>query len=578
MENLSKRKRDEMIAFLEFLKKQHSDDDSLMAINSIERELTAKKYGLIWEEHQEEVDKKMETHIPVFSEVPEYEVMEDEHNTTFNFLLEGDNLHSLNLLEKTNRGKVNIIYIDPPYNTGNKDFVYNDEFVGREDLFRHSTWLSFMSERLRIAYKLLSKDGVIFVSIDDNEQAQLKLLMDEIFSEDNFIMCMPRITKKSGKTTSAYAKNHDYILVYTKRDQDIFVMEEHEDNAFKYADEYIEERGKYKLNQTLDYNSLSYSPSLDYPLEIEGEVFYPGGSKELWEERQRGKHRRADWAWRWSKKLFQFGYDNGFVVIKRKKDGSARIYTKTYLNAKIGKNSNGDFIIEHNKRVKATSSIEYIDNKYSNDNAKKDLSIFGLGDKFDYSKPVELIKKLIKAYYKNNALVLDFFAGSGTTAQAVLELNKEDSGSRRFILCTNNENNICREVTYQRIKSILTGTMISEGEYSKKIKGNLKYYVTDFVDKESDELTNELLEHIVEMIQLEYGVSINNSQYIMVIDDDEMDELEENFNYYKDLKAVFLSQDVLLSTSQERILQNVNTFIIPDYYFDTELRETGELW
>ena len=577
MENLSKRKRDEMIAFLEFLKKQHSDDDSLMAINSIERELTAKKYGLIWEEHQEEVDK-METHIPVFSEVPEYEVMEDEHNTTFNFLLEGDNLHSLKLLEKTNRGKVNIIYIDPPYNTGNKDFVYNDEFVGREDLFRHSTWLSFMSERLRIAYKLLSKDGVIFVSIDDNEQAQLKLLMDEIFSEDNFIMCMPRITKKSGKTTSAYAKNHDYILVYTKRDQDIFVMEEHEDNAFKYADEYIEERGKYKLNQTLDYNSLSYSPSLDYPLEIEGEVFYPGGSKELWEERQRGKHRRADWAWRWSKKLFQFGYDNGFVVIKRKKDGSARIYTKTYLNAKIGKNSNGDFIIEHNKRVKATSSIEYIDNKYSNDNAKKDLSIFGLGDKFDYSKPVELIKKLIKAYYKNNALVLDFFAGSGTTAQAVLELNKEDSGSRRFILCTNNENNICREVTYQRIKSILTGTMISEGEYSKKIKGNLKYYVTDFVDKESDELTNELLEHIVEMIQLEYGVSINNSQYIMVIDDDEMDELEENFNYYKDLKAVFLSQDVLLSTSQERILQNVNTFIIPDYYFDTELREAGELW
>ena len=578
MENLSKRKRDEMIAFLEFLKKQHSDDDSLMAINSIERELTAKKYGLIWEEHQEEVDKKMETHIPVFSEVPEYEVMEDEHNTTFNFLLEGDNLHSLNLLEKTNRGKVNIIYIDPPYNTGNKDFVYNDEFVGREDLFRHSTWLSFMSERLRIAYKLLSKDGVIFVSIDDNEQAQLKLLMDEIFSEDNFIMCMPRITKKSGKTTSAYAKNHDYILVYTKRDQDIFVMEEHEDNAFKYADEYIEERGKYKLNQTLDYNSLSYSPSLDYPLEIEGEVFYPGGSKELWEERQRGKHRRADWAWRWSKKLFQFGYDNGFVVIKRKKDGSARIYTKTYLNAKIGKNSNGDFIIEHNKRVKATSSIEYIDNKYSNDNAKKDLSIFGLGDKFDYSKPVELIKKLIKAYYKNNALVLDFFAGSGTTAQAVLELNEEDGGSRRFIVCTNNENNICREVTYQRIKSILTGTMISEGEYSKKIKGNLKYYVTDFVDKESDELTNELLEHIVEMIQLEYGVSINNSQYIMVIDDDEMDELEENFNYYKDLKAVFLSQDVLLSTSQERILQNVNTFIIPDYYFDTELREAGELW
>lgn len=578
MENLSKKRRDEMIAFLELLKKQHSDDDSLIAINRIEKELTSKKYGLVWEEHQEEVDKKMETHIPVFSEVPEYELIEDEYNTSFNFLLEGDNLHSLKLLEKTHKGKVDVIYIDPPYNTGNKDFIYNDEFVGREDSFRHSTWLSFLSERLRIAHKLLSPDGLIFVSIDDNEQAQLKLLMDEIFSEDNFIICMPRITKKSGKTTSAYAKNHDYILVYTKREQDIFVMEEHVDEAFKYEDEYVRERGKYKLNQTLDYDSLSYSSSLDYPLEIEGEIFYPGSSKELWEERQKGNHRRADWAWRWSKKLFQFGYDNGFVVIKRKKDGSARIYTKTYLNAKIGKDSNGNFVIEYNKRVKATSSLEYIDNKYSNDNAKKDLFLFGLGDKFDYSKPVELIKKLIKAYYKNDALILDFFAGSGTTAQAVLELNEEDGGSRRFIVCTNNENNICQEVTYQRIKTVLTGRMASGCEYKKRVKGNLKYYRTDFVDKNSDELVDELLEHIVEMIQLEYGVSINNSQYLIVMDDDEMDDLETNYNSYKNLKAVFLNQDVLLSTSQERMLQNVDTFIIPDYYFDFELREAGELW
>ena len=578
MENLSKKRRNEMIAFLEMLKKKHSDDDSLIAINRIEKELTSKKYGLIWEEHQEQVDEKLETHIPVFSEAPEYELTEDEYNESFNFLLEGDNLYSLKLLEKTHKNKVDVIYIDPPYNTGNRDFIYNDEFVGKEDSFRHSTWLSFLSKRLRIAYKLLAPDGLIFVSIDDNEQAQLKLLMDEIFSEDNFIICMPRITKKSGKTTSAYAKNHDYILVYTKRDQDIFVMEEHIDEAFKYEDEYVAERGKYKLNQTLDYDSLSYSASLDYPLEIEGEIFYPGNSKELWEERQAGKHRRADWAWRWSKKLFQFGYDNGFIVVKRKKDGTARIYTKTYLNAKIGKDSNGNFFVEYNKRVKATSSIEYIDNKYSNDNAKKDLSVFGLGDKFDYSKPVELIKKLVKAYYKNDALILDFFAGSGTTAQAVLELNAEDGGNRRFIVCTNNENNICQEVTYQRIKTILTGIMASGSEYQNRVKGNLKYYKIDFVEKESDELTDELLGHTEEMIQLEYGISIHNSQYVIVMDDDEMDDLENNFSSYKDLKAVFLNRDVLLSASQERMLKDIDTFIIPDYYFDSELREAGELW
>ncbi len=578
MENLSKKRRDEMIAFLEMLKKQHSDDDSLMAINRIEKELTSKKYGLIWEEHQEEVDKKMETYIPVFSEVPEYELIEDENDTSFNFLLEGDNLYSLKLLEKTHRSKVEVIYIDPPYNTGNKDFIYNDEFVGREDSFRHSTWLSFLSERLRIAQKLLSPDGLIFVSIDDNEQAQLKLLMDEIFSEDNFIICMPRITKKSGKTTSAYAKNHDYILVYTKREQDIFVMEEHIDEAFKFEDEYVSERGKYKLNQTLDYDSLSYSSSLDYPLEIEGEIFYPGSSKELWEERQKGNHRRADWAWRWSKNLFQFGYDNGFVVIKRKKDGSARIYTKTYLNAKIGKDSNGNFVIEYNKRVKATSSIEYIDNKYSNDNAKKDLSLFGLGDKFDYSKPVELIKKLIKAYYKNDALILDFFAGSGTTAQAVLELNKEDGGHRKFILCTNNENNICEDITYQRIKTVITGKRQDGSIYSEGIPANLKYYHTDFVSKSEEYLADALLNYMTEMIQLEHGIIIDDNSYIMIMSDDEADELEKKWSEYNGIKAIYVSQDVLLTASQEVLFGAVDMYTIPDYYFDFELREAGELW
>lgn len=578
MENLSKKRRDEMITFLEKLKKQHSDDDSLMAINMIEKELTSKKYGLVWEEHQEEVDKKMETYIPVFSEVPKYELIEDENDTSFNFLLEGDNLHSLKLLEKTHRSKVDVIYIDPPYNTGNKDFIYNDEFVGREDSFRHSTWLSFISERLRIAQKLLSPDGLIFVSIDDNEQAQLKLLMDEIFSEDNFIICMPRITKKSGKTTSAYAKNHDYILVYTKREQDIFVMEEHVDEAFKFEDEYVSERGKYKLNQTLDYDSLSYSSSLDYPLEIEGEIFYPGSSKELWEERQKGNHGRADWAWRWSKNLFQFGYDNGFVVIKRKKDGSARIYTKTYLNAKIGKDSNGNFVIEYNKRVKATSSIEYIDNKYSNDNAKKDLSLFGLGDKFDYSKPVELIKKLIKAYYKNDALILDFFAGSGTTAQAVLELNKEDGGHRKFILCTNNENNICEDITYQRIKTVITGKRQDGSVYSEGIPANLKYYHTDFVSKSEEYLADALLNHVTEMIQLEHGIKIDDNSYIIIMSDDEADELEKRWSEYNEVKAIYVSQDVLLTASQEALFGTVDMYTIPDYYFDFELREAGELW
>ena len=495
-----------------------------------------------------------------------------------NFLIEGDNLAALKLLEKTHQGKIDLIYIDPPYNTGNKDFIYNDQYIGREDAFRHSTWISFMAERLQIAYHLLSQDGLIFLSIDDNEFAQLKLLMDEIFSEGNFIVAMPRITKKSGKTTSAYAKNHDYVLVYTKREQDIFVMEEHVDAAFKYEDEYMSERGKYKLNQTLDYDSLSYSAGLDYPLEINGEVFYPGSSKELWEERQKGNHRRADWAWRWSKQLFEFGYKNGFVVVKRKPDGNARIYTKTYLNAKIVKDKNGEYRIEYKKRLKPTSSIKYIENKYSNDNAKKDLAVFGLANKFDYSKPVELIKELVKAYYKNDSIVLDFFAGSGTTGQAVLELNQEDGGNRKFILCTNNENKICEEVTYQRLKTIITGKRADGSEYSKGIPANLKYYKTDFVLRDSEELYDELLNHIIEMVQLEYGARVDGQKYILIMDDEEMDAFEQSIDRYKDINVIFIAQDVLLSSSQERMLKEKDIFIIPDHYFDSELREAGELW
>ncbi|MCX4326062.1 MAG: site-specific DNA-methyltransferase [Lachnospiraceae bacterium] len=574
MANLSKIKRDEMVQFLENIKSQYCDDESLSAINHIEKEITEKKYGLVWEEHEEAADIKMKTHIPVFTEKEDKEIIGNPESEYYNFLLEGDNIYSLRLLEKTHKEGINFIYIDPPYNTGNKDFVYGDEYIGEDDLFRHSMWLSFMSVRLKAAYKLLSKDGVIFLSIDDNEQAQLKLLMDKIFGEENFIICMPRITKKSGKTTSAYARNHDYILVYTKKDQDVFVMEEHIDDAFKYEDEYVARRGKYKLNQTLDYGSLSYSASLDYPIEIDGEIFYPGSDKEKWLERQNGSHRRADWAWRWSKKLFDFGYKNGFVVIKRKSDGTARIYTKTYLNAKIVK-KDGSFKIEYSKRVKATSSIEYVNNKYSNDNAKKDLSLLNLGEKFDYSKPVELVKKLIKAYYKDNAVVLDFFAGSGTTGQAVMDLNNEDGGSRRFILCTNNENNICEEVTYQRLKTVITGKRADGSGYSEGRRANLKYYKTGFTGKKSREIYNDLLGHTKEMVQLQYGIKADNQKYIMVMDNEEMDGLEKNFNDYKNIEAVFINQDVLLTDSQEKMLQDINTQIIPDCYFGFGLKEAG---
>ena len=184
--NLSKIKRTKMLETISKMKENINDDETLKNLSLIEYELTKKKYGLVWEEHEERVDKELETKIPVFEEVKSRELVKQEKDK-YNFLLEGDNLHSLYLLEKTHKEKIDFIYIDPPYNTGNRDFMYDDAFLDTEDGYRHSKWLSFMYRRLEIAKKLLAKKGLIFISIDDNEQSQLKLLCDEVFGENNFI-------------------------------------------------------------------------------------------------------------------------------------------------------------------------------------------------------------------------------------------------------------------------------------------------------------------------------------------------------------------------------------------------------
>jgi len=181
-------------------------------------------------------------------------------------------------------------------------------------------------------------------------------------------------------------------------------------------------------------------------------------------------------------------------------------------------------------------------------------------------------------HFPRSITVLDFFAGSGTTAQAVLELNKEDGGQRKFILCTNNENNICEGITYQRIKTVITGKRQDGSEYSEGIPANLKYYHTDFVHKSEEYLADSLLNHVTEMIQLEHGVRIDDDSYIMIMSDDEADELEKKWNEYTDIKAIYVSQDVLLTASQEALFESVDIYIIPDYYFNFELREAGELW
>ena len=566
MANLSQIKREKMLKFLETLKEQHSDDESLIAINQIENELTSKKYGLVWEEHEEEVDVKMRTHIPVFTEVEAKEIVGASESEQYNFLLEGDNLHSLKLLEKTHKGKIDVIYIDPPYNTGNKDFKYDDTFVDKLDSYKNSKWLSFMWSRLKVAHKLLSSEGIIFISIDDNELYPLKMICDEIFGEQCFVTNLIWQKKTGASDAKGIATITEYILVYVK---DYAVMdsvfdknyEAFDAKRYRYKDEYFNERGPFYYD-SLDRGSVRYSDTLNYSIKSpNGDDVYPNGRKNF---------ENDGWTWKWSKEKVEWGIRNGFIDItpSSKKENGWAVRYKIYLN-----------VDNENRPIEKSAPYKNLITTILNANAAADIKkMFNGKTVFQYSKPVGLMGFLLSCEKNKKALILDFFAGSGTTGQAVLEKNMEDGGNRHFILCTNNENNICEEVTYQRLKTVITGKCADGSQYSEGLPANLKYYKTDFVDKESEEIYDDLLEHTKEMIQLQYGVKVDNQKYIMIMDDDEMDEFEKHFDEFKDIEVVFINQDVLLSTSQEKLLQNINTKIIPDCYFDFELREVGELW
>lgn len=563
MANLSQIRRKKMLEFLETLKEQHTDDASLIAINQIERELTAKKYGLVWEEHEEEVDVKMQTHIPVFTEVKDKEIIGDPESEQCNFLLEGDNLHSLKLLEKTHKGKIDVIYIDPPYNTGSKDFVYNDSIIDGNDGYRHSKWLSFIAARLLVAKNLLSATGMIMISINDVELYSLKLLCDSIFGESNYLANIIWQSTPGSNTGLDIKTVTEYVLCYAKNKEKCKISSKpvEDDDKYSLQDEYLEKRGKYVLNK-LDRRMTGqhYSDALNYQIKMpDGQLLYPGSNTA----------KEENWNWRWSQSKVKWGIENDFIVFKKKKDKWA-VYFKQYYKV-----DNNDMPI--NRSLPYQNLIKDLNGANSARGTQEVMNLFGK-KAFDYPKPLNLIKYLLKIPFGKEITILDFFAGSGTTAQAVMELNNEDAGKRKFVLCTNNDNNICEEVTYQRLKTVITGKRQDGSDYSEGRKANLKYYKTDFVDKESENIYDDLLEHIKEMIQLQYGVKVDNKKYIMIMDDEEMDEFENHFNEYECIEVVFINQDVLLTTSQEKLLQNIDVRIIPDCYFDFELREVGELW
>lgn len=556
MANLSQQRRQRMLDFLQKVReKNKDDDDALVAIGEIENEITEKKYGLVWEEHSEEVEERMVEEVPVFTEVYDKEIALTDDG--YNFLLEGDNLHSLHLLEKTHKEKIDVIYIDPPYNTGNKEFIYDDDRngVGFDDAFRHSKWLSFMGRRLKLAKNLLSNSGFLFISIDDNEYSQLKLLCDSIFGEDGYVSTLHWKKKKQPSYLHGQVAGvMEYILVYCK-------------NRY-YAD-------KLSLSSPSDSNTRVDNATN----QISERSFKPGVRvKADTTFIKAGVYKNKTMATEFLDdiKVENGVAVNGFRAKARFRDSQDRIdlfceegvifITKNYGFRR-------DKLKEELEKKKAITDLilDWGDNQDSDIELKE---IFG--DKpFSYPKPKLLIKNLIKST-GSNGIILDFFAGSGTTGQAVLELNKEDDGNRKFILCTNNENNICEGVTYPRLQTVITGVRQDGNKYSDGIPANLKYYKTDYVSKKSDNLSADLIKHIDEMIQLEYHVKIDKDKYISVLTDEDADELEKNWQNFPNIRAIYISRSVLLTGKQRELFETKDCFVIPDYYFREELRDAGE--
>lgn len=413
-----------------------------------------KRYGLVWEDKPEAVEDELKTQLPVLKEVKERAIINDSETEHYpnHILIEGDNLHALTVLSYTHAGSIDVIYIDPPYNTGHKDFVYNDNFVDPEDIYRHSKWLSFMNRRLKIAKKLLSDKGVIFISIDDNEQANLKLLCDKIFGAQNFICNFIWKSKSGGANDSRYvAIDHEYILCYGKMISDIpKMMDRYAVVTTSYNRK--DNKGEYSLDR-LDKQSIRYSDSLNY------EIKDPEG-RSYWPQHKDPAHPNA--TWRWSKEHVKNNYEDlvfwkGFV------------YTKNYR-----------------KQSTITRSILYEDRFGRTRTGKTDFyAIMRDNSMFNAPKPAKLISFLISISSNKNSTILDFFAGSGTTLHATMQLNAEDGGHRQCILVTNNENGICENVTYERNRRVIEGYTTPKGEHVDGLThNNLRYYKTDFVPRQ----------------------------------------------------------------------------------------------
>ena len=439
--------------------------------------LNKKKFGLVWEDKKEDVAEKCKDFLPVLKEEKKKEVLTKKDDVNHIFI-EGDNYHVLSVLNYTHKKKIDLIFIDPPYNTGNKSWIYNNSYVEKDDRFRHSKWLSFMSKRLKLAKNLLKDDGIIVVTIDDYELYTLGLLMDNIFFEQNRIGVLVVESNPRGRTTNKFfATSHEYWLVYAKNIEQANIenlpLTEEQANLFHLEDDV----SKYRLLPFRRSGGLSTPeerPNSFYPIYFDKktnkiDIKKFKGAIEIFPVDTSGRNR----VWRQTRHSLMEAVSRGDMVIKKNGNGYT-IYMKdrikagrkpktVWVNPKYDASSHGTVLVD--KILNRRKSFDYPKSLYS---------------------VLDALSVLVNS--KKEAIILDFFAGSGTTGHAVLELNKRDNenGKRQFILCTDDQDNngsgttIAKDICYPRIKKAIEGFSFKNKKF-ESLGGNLKYFKTSFV-------------------------------------------------------------------------------------------------
>lgn len=598
--NLSKQKREDFLQKINQIKyfvESHSKDDEsrklLRYIGELEKNLYGKKFGLVFEEHKETIDDILEKNTPVLKENKELLI---NNQGNMNFLLEGDNLAALQLLTKTHKEKIDLIYIDPPYNTGNKDFIYDDTFVDLEDGFRHSKWLSFMERRLKLAGKLLTKSGSLVISIGYQEVHNLVLLCEELFPNRQ-VVCIT-VQTSGGKPSGGFDYLHEYVVFVTPH--------EFEPNRMTFVGGVT--RSPFE-GLTLSTFDKTQRPNQAYPIFIDKKTHHIVGTGPSLAERVKDgtytgelsdfdfdydeapegtiavfpvSSRRAECVWRLIPTRLMDDWKKGYIkVSKNRIKNHPNKFSIQYLPAGVIKKIETG-VLEVKGREKDAPTLVFGKNTtvgseiptiwtekdfYTTKGTSALNKIFD-SKKFPYPKPVDLISEIIRATTDSDSIVLDFFAGSGTTGHAVMKLNQENGDNRKFILCTNNQNNICREVTYERIKRV-----IEKDDYEE----SLKYFSINFIPIENRfyyEYADDLISHVRELVELENAIDFSETDRIAILlTDEELESFVANGKDKPDCRVVYLGHNVLLSEEQQEYFKkySIQVNVIPDYYYN-ELR------